>query len=109
MKKLLVVLLTVLFILTGCSNGGGSNNGEGGGTYVYAQDGEPATLNPNAIGDDYNYPIVQNLFPRLYKLTNAFTAAPAAYSPAHCRHRARRLRLRPFRIRRRAASSRSRR
>lgn len=81
MKKLLVVLLTVLFILTGCSNGGGSNNGEGGGTYVYAQDGEPATLNPNAIGDDYNYPIVQNLFPRLYKLTNAFTAAPdLAYS-----------------------------
>ena len=47
-----------------------------GGTYIVAQDGEPATLNPNAIADDYNYPIVQNLFPRLYKLNNAFQAIP---------------------------------
>ncbi len=47
-----------------------------GGTYIIAQDGEPATLNPNAIADDYNYPIVQNLFPRLYKLNNGFQAVP---------------------------------
>ena len=47
-----------------------------GGTYIIAQDGEPATLNPNAIGDDYNYPIVQNLFNRLYKLNNAFDVVP---------------------------------
>ena len=47
-----------------------------GGTYIIAQDAEPATLNPNAIADDNNYAIVQNLFPRLYKLNNAFQAIP---------------------------------
>ena len=47
-----------------------------GGTYIIAQDGEPATLNPNAIADDYNYPIVQNLFNRMYKLNNMFQPVP---------------------------------
>ena len=75
MKKLLVVLLTILFVLTGCSNGGGGEKKEEQ-VYIVAQDGEPATLNPDAISDDFNYTIVQNIFPRLYKLNNAFNAIP---------------------------------
>lgn len=91
MKKLLVLLLAVMFFLAGCSNGGGgdtpapADNSGGeetadgpieGGTYIVPSDGEPATLNPDAISDDFNYAIVQNLFPRLYKLNNAFNAIP---------------------------------
>ena len=73
MKKLLVVLLMVLFVLTGCA--GGNEKAEEV-VYVVGQDAEPATLNPDAISDDNNYAIVQNLFPRLYKLNNAFNAIP---------------------------------
>ncbi len=77
MKKLLVVLLTVLFILTGCSNGGGGNEPAAEEVvYVVGVDAEPATMNPDAISDDNNYAIVQNIFPRLYKLNNAFNAIP---------------------------------
>lgn len=74
MKKLLVVLLAVLFVLTGC--GGGKEEAAEEQVYIVPQDGEPATLNPDAISDDFNYTIVQNIFPRLYKLNNAFNAIP---------------------------------
>ena len=47
-----------------------------GGTYIIPQDGEPATLNPCTISDDFNYAISQNLFGRLYKLNNHFEAIP---------------------------------
>ena len=74
MKKLFVVLMMALFILTGCSGGSGSGKEEQ--VYIVPTDGEPATLNPDAISDDYNYAIVQNIFPRLFKLNNAFDAIP---------------------------------
>ena len=74
MKKLFVVLMMALFILTGCAGGSGSGKEEQ--VYIVPTDGEPATLNPDAISDDYNYPIVQNIFPRLFKLNNAFDAIP---------------------------------
>ena len=94
MKKFISVVLCLLMVLTlaacgggnsggnsgGGDSGGGSTGGDGGpkvgGTYIVPQDAEPSTLNPDAIADDYNYPIVQNLFPRLYKLNNAFEAIP---------------------------------
>ncbi len=95
MKKLMTVLLCILLVasLAACGGGGGSTSGGGsssggdapatsdggpkvGGTYIIPQDAEPSTMNPDAISDDYNYPIVQNLFPRLYKLNNAFQAIP---------------------------------
>ncbi len=47
-----------------------------GGTYIVGQSGEPATLNPDATSDDYNYAIAQNLFSRLYKLNNYYQAIP---------------------------------
>lgn len=101
MKKFLAILLCVLMVATlaacggnsggssgGSSSGssssgeasGGSEGGDGGpiigGTFISPSDGEPATLNPDSISDDFNYAIVQNLFPRLYKLNNAFQAVP---------------------------------
>ena len=76
-KKALVVLGALLG-MTLCANAVMAADAEPvqGGTYIIAQDGEPATLNPNAIADDMNYPIVQNLFNRLFKLNNAFQAVP---------------------------------
>lgn len=47
-----------------------------GGTYIVAQSGEPATLNPDAVSDDYNYAIAQNIYSRLYKLNNYYEAIP---------------------------------
>ena len=79
MKKSLALLLSVTMLLGIFASSIAVSAEEEpiqGGTYIIAQDGEPATLNPNAIADDYNYPIVQNLFPRLYKLNNAFQAIP---------------------------------
>lgn len=88
MKKLMAVLLCVLLVasLAACGggnsggNGGGNSGGSGepkvGGTYIVPSDAEPSTLNPDAIADDVAYPIVQNLFPRLFKLNNAFQAIP---------------------------------
>ncbi len=77
LKKSLIVLGALLG-LTLCAGTVMAADAEPkqGGTYIIAQDGEPSTLNPNAIADDYNYPIVQNLFNRLYKLNNAFEAIP---------------------------------
>lgn len=73
-----LILLGALLGLTMCAGTVMAADAEPkqGGTYIIAQDGEPSTLNPNAIADDYNYPIVQNLFNRLYKLNNAFQAVP---------------------------------
>lgn len=96
MKKLIAVLLCIILVFSlaacgGGGNSGGSSGGSGGGesgggessdgpivggTYIVPSDAEPSTLNPDAISDDFNYPIVQNLFPRLYKLNNAFQAIP---------------------------------
>lgn len=82
MKKLIALLLGLLMLasLAACGNGnsgnGGTDKGNTGGTYIIPSDAEPSTLNPDAISDDYNYPIVQNLFPRLFKLTNSFQAIP---------------------------------
>lgn len=86
MKKLFALLLSAMMLvsLAACgnagSNGGQNGNSNGnavtGGTYIIPSDAEPSTLNPDAISDDYNYPIVQNLFPRLFKLNNAYQAIP---------------------------------
>jgi len=94
MKKLLCMMASagMLVSLTACG-GTGSGTASGtapagsaaaaasatpvtGGTYIYAMNGEPATLNPDTISDDYNYEISQNIYNRLYKLTNDYTAVP---------------------------------
>ena len=56
MKKLLVVLLTVLFVLTGCG-GGGTQPAAEEVVYVVGVDAEPATMNPDAIADDNVHPV----------------------------------------------------
>lgn len=88
MKKLIALLLAVLMVLclaacgeTGDNEGKTNDTGKSGepivgGTYIIPSDAEPSTLNPDAIADDYAYPIVQNLFPRLFKLNNAYQAIP---------------------------------
>ena len=88
MKKLWKTILASLMTLSlaACGNGGdlptqsaSASSGlsvNNGGTYIMAQSGEPATLNPDATSDDFNYAIVQNLFSRLYKLNNLYQAVP---------------------------------
>ena len=78
MKARTILSIGLLLSVAVCANAVYAEDVEPkvGGTYIVAQDGEPATLNPNAIADDFNYPIVQNLFPRLFKLNNAFAAVP---------------------------------
>ena len=91
MKKLLCGLATLSMALSLVACGGdtgtagtttdtpttGTETGAvTGGTFVIQQSGEPATLNPDAISDDNNYAIAQNIFGRLVKLTNDYTAIP---------------------------------
>ena len=85
MKKLLCGLATLSMALSLVACGGdtgtagtttdtpttGTETGAvTGGTYVVQQAGEPATMNPDSVSDDYNYAIAQNIFGRLVKLTN---------------------------------------
>lgn len=93
MKKLLCGIVTLLLTvcLFACSSTSTDETGDNtdstdstttssepvsGGTYVVAESGEASTLNPDAISDDYNYEIAQNIFSRLVKLTNDYTVIP---------------------------------
>lgn len=90
MKKLLCGLATLSMALslvacggdtgtagtTGTPTTGTETGAVTGGTFVIQQSGEPATLNPDTIADDNNYAIAQNIFGRLVKLTNGYTAIP---------------------------------
>lgn len=92
MKKALALILTVLMLtslLAACqdsvsgTDGPGTTNNAGGtqspeGTQPPVSDkeqvavvrlaGDPATLNPNTSGDDFNYAAAQNIYNRLVKL-----------------------------------------
>lgn len=89
MKKLCKTLLAGLMTLSmaACGNPSVPNQASAnpsspisgikeGGTYIVGQGGEPATLNPDATSDDYNYVIMQNIFSRLYKLNNLYQPIP---------------------------------
>ena len=90
MKKLLCGLATLSMALslvacggdtgtagtTGTPTTGTETGAVTGGTYVVQQSGEPATLNPDSVSEDNNYAIAQNIFGRLVKLTNDYTAIP---------------------------------
>lgn len=87
MKRKLILLLLALsltmFVVVGCSNDTdtpdvdgtdtGEENGVGtdpvvGETLIVRGAGDPMSFNPNTMGDDFAYPIVQNLYNRLVKL-----------------------------------------
>ena len=89
MKKLLCGLAAVAMSVSMVACSGSSSESESsstttsteatetgavtGGTFIVQESGEPSTLNPDAISDDYNYAIAQNIFSRLIKLTNDYT------------------------------------
>ena len=80
MKKLLNFSLALLMALTLTACGSGGNGGDGdaqkGGTYIIAQTGEPATLNPDTVSDDFLYAPAQNIFNRVVKLNNNYEVLP---------------------------------
>lgn len=78
MKKLLALGLSLLMCvsLVGCGGNGGNGEVSDGGTYIIAQQGEPASLNPDTNSDDYLYAIAQNMFNRLVKLNNNYEVLP---------------------------------
>ncbi|MCI9313010.1 MAG: hypothetical protein HFE68_06565 [Erysipelotrichaceae bacterium] len=81
MKKLLNFSLALLMALTltACGsggNGGGNTSAQKGGTYIIAQSGEPASMNPDTISDDYLYAPAQNIFNRVVKLNNNYEVLP---------------------------------
>lgn len=91
MKKILcglaAVAMSVSMVACGSDNSSDSSSASStsdatetsvitGGTYIVQSSGEPSTLNPDTISDDYNYPIAQNIFSRLVKLTNDYTIIP---------------------------------
>lgn len=47
-----------------------------GGTFVIGEGGDPLSFNPDYKGDDNLYPIAQNIFNRLIKLTNQDQVIP---------------------------------
>ena len=83
MKKLTAFALScfMFLALTACGGNNGGNSGgnktaKDGGTYIIAQQGEPASMNPDTVSDDYLYPIAQNMFNRLVKLNNNYEVLP---------------------------------
>ncbi len=47
-----------------------------GGTFVIGASGDPQSFNPDYLSDDYLWPIAQNMFNRLVKLTTYDTVIP---------------------------------
>ena len=47
-----------------------------GGTFVIGASGDPQSFNPDYLSDDYLWPIAQNMFNRLVKLTTEDTVIP---------------------------------
>ena len=47
-----------------------------GGTFVIGATGDPQSFNPDYLSDDYLWPIAQNMFNRLVKLTTDDTVIP---------------------------------
>ena len=69
MKKIFMLLLVTILVLTGCSTGGGNEDKDF--TFVANTTAEPQSFHPDFLGDDGAWPINQNIFNRLVKL-NAF-------------------------------------
>ena len=78
MKKLFKLLLVALMAmaLVGCSSGDTVETPTVDQTYIIALQGEPNSMNPDSIADDYGYQIYQNVFSRLVKLNNNFEVLP---------------------------------
>lgn len=75
MKKLLTLLLCLMLglSLTACggnddSNDGGNGDGADNSVLVLQSTGDPQSFHPDYKGDDYAWPINQNIFNRLVKL-----------------------------------------
>ncbi len=85
MKKLLAVLLAVCLMLTlaACGSDSGNQGGSGddaeaakGGNFVVYIAGDPTSYNPDFVSDDSLWPIAQNMYNRLVKLTAEDTVIP---------------------------------
>lgn len=74
-KKIALALLVALLILTGCSNKGGGGADEDF-TFIVHLGGDPSNFHPDAKSDDYAWPVNQNVFNRLVKLTADNTFVP---------------------------------
>lgn len=81
-KKFTFILCFVFFVLivSACSSstksGSTSKDTENGDTLIVGAAGNPQTFNPNSRGDDYFYPIAQNIYSRLVKINNNFEILP---------------------------------
>lgn len=71
MKKIILIFITALLVLSGCSS-----NNEDNFTFITKIQGDPFSFNPNIRTDDQAWPINQNLFNRLVKLTANNTYVP---------------------------------
>lgn len=92
-KKFLSMVLALAMVaaLVGCSGGTdtetGTNDNEvseensagdvaKGGTFVIGVSGDPTSFNPDYKSDDYLWPIAQNIYNRLIKLTSTDSVIP---------------------------------